>query len=270
MRTSKFQITRDKQILILKIGILILSGVWCLGFGAYAYAATAVVEIDAGRQSINAVEGKLTLPAGAVVEEVYTGGSAVLIWIAPPEPGGYSVTFSGIAPGGFSGKAKLFTISGDFSSSDLSAARFETTRAILNDGAGTPAKASFTIAPAEIAEDNAPPEPFLIAVSKSREIFDGRLFASFAAQDKGTGVSYYEYAATWLGRPSETEWLKAQSPLLLPASGAYKNIYIRAVDGAGNYRVISTAGPYRYLSLTIGFIILLCALVFPRRSLRSF
>lgn len=125
-----------------------------------------------------------------------------------------------------------------------------------------------SLIPSEVIKDTTPPEPFKPAISSSPDIFGGKYFISFVAQDKGTGIKRYEYASTWFFRPGAGKWLETQSPMVLSRRMLFQEVYIRAVDKSGNYRVMSTAGPYHYASLSVGIIILLCVLLLLRRFVR--
>ena len=228
-----------------------------------ALAETFAVEVDTGRETINALEGTLMLPPGAEIGPIYTGNSVILIWIAPPKIEGNIIRFAGITPGGFRGRYPIFSFDGSSNAGNYS---FKSVNAIRSDGSGESVPVKLSVFLAEIKEDNAPPEPFTPIISSSPDLFEGKYFISFMAQDKGTGVSYYEYAPTWLFGPKDSQWVKIESPQLLSFSEMFKRIYIRAVDYEGNSRTVSTAAPYHYYLPIFGVIILLCVLLFLRRS----
>jgi len=78
-------------------------------------------------------------------------------------------------------------------------------RALINDGLGTPASVkvfdfSFSLSaqpkivtpePVKI-QDSDPPEKFQPEIAQGQEIFDGKNFLAFAAKDKGSGIARYE------------------------------------------------------------------------------
>lgn len=235
-------------------------------------AYSAEVSVDTGVETINVLEGTLVLPGNVSVGEIYTGNSAVLFWITKPalDTNTNTISFAGMTPGGFRGKFPLFLIS-DIEPQRLFVTSFTNVSAYRDDGSGTEVAVRFSIAPAELAEDTTPPEPFLPIISSSPDIFEGKRFVSFATQDKGTGISQYEYTSTWLFWPRDESWVEAESPLVLSRPETFKKIHIRAVDGSGNYRAVSTAGSYRYATLLISTIILLCVLLYiGRRFLRYY
>lgn len=226
------------------------------------------VEVKAGRETINAIEGALVLPAGTAVERITTGNSAVLIWITPPawDPENRTVSFAGFSPGGFSGTQPLFTLEVSSGAVTASGGRLFGYR---NDGEGTQVVLEYGFSPETTEEDVAPPEPFRPIISSSPDLFGGERFLSFTTQDKGTGVIRYEYASSFLFPPAADAWREVESPFELSSSSdLFKRIRIRAVDGAGNVRVSSVAGSYHYATLGFGIIIILCVLRFLRRSFR--
>lgn len=66
-----------------------------------AFAATATVEIDTGTETINALEGILKMPKSISVSDIYTGNSALLVWIVTPtlDAKVNTISFAGLTPG---------------------------------------------------------------------------------------------------------------------------------------------------------------------------
>ncbi len=258
------QTTYDRRLRMLSTYVFVV-GCWLSVVGV-ASAATFVVQVDTGNQTVNAIEGTLLLPPGVLVEEIYTGNTAILLWVVAPaqKTGENSIFFSGVTPGGLYGKKPLFYIT----NASLSAPQvnFSGVHSYLDDGSGTEAAVRLSIVPAAIAEDTAPPEPFEVVISSSPDLFSGARFASFVTQDKGTGVERYEAAFAWLFSPNEDEWKAVESPLMLSRANLFQTIHIRAVDHSGNMHEISPAGPYRYPSIVIGIILIACVLLFLKRS----
>ena len=267
MKNPKSQILNPRQIRIWKILILILFSVSCFGFRVSASAATFTIEVDTGRETINALEGTLILPKGVSAENIYTGNSAVSIWITQPKAEGGVIKFAGITPGGFRGKYALFSLE----AASAAGLYFDGVRAYRSDGSGESVSVTLSLEQGvTAAEDSAPPEPFELLISNSPDVFGGKYFISFAAADKGTGIERYEFASTWLLSPDGNKWLAAESPFVLGTRDLFKAIHIRAIDRTGNIREISTHGPYRYPILLISSIIAVCVLLLSRRSFRSF
>ncbi len=221
----------------------------------FVSATHVLVEVDTLGESINAIEGSVFVESGDV-GDILIGGSSVLIWVESPtfdsETG--VIRFSGITPGGFSGKRELFVIEGGVLPSEIS---FGKIIALRNDGEGTEVPTSLKAMSVEVSEDFIAPESFDLYISSSPDIFAGKKFVSFATQDKGSGVARYEVAETLVFRPSNNEWQEAQSPYEIGDKLLIKKVYVKAVDMEGNYVVSSKALPNRVYVLSILAIIVL-------------
>jgi hypothetical protein len=231
-------------------------------------AASTLVSVEAGRERINAVEGILVLPPNVKVGRITLGGSRVLLWVKSPEwnEADHTISFAGLSPGGFSGTAPLFTVE------TLSGEVVQTGGRLFgyrNDGDGTELVLEYKLSTAILQEDQEPPEPFEVTISSSPDIFDGQDFISFATQDKGSGVARYEYASSWLFPPSDDEWQRGESPLKLSTKMLFQKIYVRAIDFENNAQTASVSGSYRYATIIFSIIIMLCVLLFLRRSFHS-
>lgn len=135
----------------------------------------------------------------------------------------------------------------------------------LNDGLGTLAKIKTSDSNIRIdgrlekgnnewllklEEDNVLPEPFVVTIDEYR----GRKFAAFSTTDKQTGIDYYEILEarpkdfqetkiSWIekllgGKVSGPIWKVASSPYYLKDQDLKSIIKVRAVDKAGNKRVV--------------------------------
>ena len=238
----------------------------------FASAATFTIKIDTGASSINTLEATINLPKNVSVTNLNDGGSVLLIWIKPPtyDANAHTITFAGLTPGGFQGVFSLLSFSDDTNSADASSISFAGVTALQNDGKGTPAPVHLSVVSGEIPTDTTPPEAFAPSIGESPDIFNGQFFATFLAQDKGTGISHYDVAYTQFFSPTESDWQQAESPLLLNSHVLSKKIFIRAVDQAGNVRVESIVGPHYYQTLILWFIIIVfftCVLFYIARRL---
>ena len=238
------------------------AAIFCLLLLPSLASAMTVVEIDTGNESINAIEGSLTFLEEP--KEVYIGNSAILVWIESPKIVGRTVTFSGITPGGFRGQHPIFMIEGE------ATIKSEQITALKADGSGSIVPIRLILKTSLVKEDTAPPEPFEISIGNSPDTFNGKHFASFAAQDKGVGVESYEYASTWLLKPESSSWRTVTSPVILSRMETFKKIHVRARDKSGNYREVSTVGPYFNYSVLFGVIMLLCIIFSLKRSFSRF
>jgi hypothetical protein len=235
--------------------------------GQYYFGDTFLVDIkiDTQGKCINVVDIGLNFPNDILKANFSKGDSILILWIEPPlidqELG--LISFSGGIPGGYCG-----ILPGDLREhSYLGRIAFrvhETTQigtqintnvrflegsqVLLNDGFGTRAElvtrgAVFTLLPEkrevpkdewkeEIEKDIIPPEPFEIEIGQNPLIFDGKYFISFFTTDKQTGIDYFEVQEGW------RRWKRAESPYLLEDQTLQSIIKVRAVDMAGNERIV--------------------------------
>jgi len=190
----------------------------------------------------------------------------VNFWIRRPDTtSDDSISFSGITPGGFSGKGKfLFSIVFRALASPQVTIRWEEIRVLKNDGQGT--AAAVTAAPltltivsgpisatssADIIVDTDPPEDFNPSIGQSQDIFDGQYFLAFSTQDKGIGIDHYEVKEGYFGN-----FIIAESPYLLRHQKLDKRVFVKAFDKLGNERVVSLPAEnpsraYQYALLVI-------------------
>ena len=92
----------------------------------------------------------------------------------------------------------------------------------------------------QISKDTDPPELFTPEITSDSNVFDGRWFLVFAAQDKGSGVANYAVheSRQIKSQIATKDWNAAESPYLLNDQKLKSYIYIKAVDKAGNERFI--------------------------------
>jgi hypothetical protein len=148
------------------------------------------------------------------------------------------------------------------------------TLAYLNDGNGTQAEintqgaelsinenaaSSSNVWAQEITDDKIPPEAFTIEINSSPRIADGKYFLVFSTVDKQTGVDHYEVLESKVaGLQPKTEsafekfidkvfnvkgplppaWTTVSSPYILRDQSLQSVIRVKAVDRAGNERVV--------------------------------
>lgn len=217
--------------------------------------------------NINALEGALKVPREFLISDIYERNSIIPLWIERPhEVTSSSVWWSGIIPGGFSGLLVPRSNGyqpGELFSLDLVAPKKEGTyifsfadyKVLLNDGLGTDAKASAlpvsiivnksasVTTSTNLHADVNPPEEFLPFLSNDPNIFDGKWFISFSASDKGSGVRSY---AVFESRVSKNvidakDWVPASSPYVLKDQSLKSYLYLKAIDVAGNERIVRIA-----------------------------
>lgn len=199
-------------------------------------------------ESINAVEGRVVFPTDLLeAGEIRDGNSTINFWVEKPrilEQG--VIVFSGITPGGFSGKKELlFSIVFRAKKDGSNTIQGDAIRVLRNDGEGTEVHTqtspfSFSISigsdlpPREIPGviDNELPEDFKPIITNELSYFDGKYALIFATQDKISGIDRYEVR--------EGQWSRfsiAESPYLLKQQSLDRKIFVKAIDKAGNERV---------------------------------
>ncbi len=226
---------------------------------------TVSVVLDPQGQNINATDGSLSFPADELeLQNVYETDSVISLWmIGPRQTASGTIAWSGIAPGGFGGilganetdltPGRIF--SAVFKPLQTGTVRigFAHAAVLLGDGQGTPAVLSthalnITIGQPDraaassaniVAADKNLPEPFNISLGRDPSIENGKWFAVWSTQDKGTGVAAYDIfeSKTQMDNIPETDWRPATSPYVLNDQSLMSYVYVRAMDFAGNARV---------------------------------
>lgn len=202
--------------------------------------------------SLNAIEGSIGFSERALeVLEIRDGNSVINFWIIKPQLSGENkIVFSGITPGGFTGiSSRLFSIVFKAKETGEEDIIFEQIKALLNDGLGTAAPVTIrglklpinqgdSSISTEQLKDTEAPEYFSIYLSTDNSLFEGKHFIVFATQDKKSGMSHYE--------AREGKWglyKKTTSPYLLKDQSLNKDIFVKAVDNAGNEQISVLRAP---------------------------
>jgi len=207
--------------------------------------------LDSESSSINAVEGKINFPENIGLYSVSDGGSIISFWAEKPKIGGNEISFAGVVPGGYNGSNGLvFSAVFTPKAAGSSVIKIINVKALLNDGQGTPAPVSVSNLPVKVAsynltseklqvevKDSEKPETFSLQVTRDESMFDGKWFLVFTTQDKGSGIDRYEIKESDK-KQKKGEWKTAESPYLLSDQKLYSYIYVKAVDKAGNERVV--------------------------------
>ncbi len=211
-------------------------------------------------ESVNALEGQIVFPADLLEpKEIRDGNSIINLWIERPKIESDKIYFSGITPGGFKGKNGLiFSVIFEAQKEGWGFIEFQDVKTLLNDGKGTSAEVKFfnfqfdikdVVGHPDISdslnykiEDAEPPETFQPEIAKDAELFNGKYFLVFASQDKSSGISHYEVRESRQGILSVFKrWVLAKSPYVLADQELRSYILVKAVDKAGNKRIISIA-----------------------------
>lgn len=243
------------------------------------------VLLDTDSKVINGIQGSFSYDARSVsIHAIDDSNSIVSVWVERPhqtqDVG--ELSFSGVMPGGYEGKqGKLFTIlisSRNLVASGMekSALRMASGLVFLNDGLGTSiAYGSSSIAlslhsaskgEALYSNDVTPPESFIPILTHDPLFFDNKMVVVFSAVDKDSGIARYEVAETPAGADNFL-WHEEESPYLLKDQNLASDIYVRAVDNAGNVRIVKAvsqtqaSGVYTNTTIIIfiSILLLLCA-----------
>lgn len=229
--------------------------------------------LDTEGQEINAVDLNLRFPTdSALIESLSDGGSIIPFWVDKPDFSNNDgrVSFSGIIPGGFSGKGLLLKIRIKPTTNEGIYFTVDKSKIFLNtpDGSEAQIKNNSIILVNSASEmptlgpDTYPPENFAPEIVTDPSIFDGKWAVVFSTVDKNSGMDHYEVMEA--SRAGGSGWITATSPYLLEDQSLGSDIFIRAVDKAGNFIVVKipakNVGPVNK-SLTFALPILLLLIV---------
>jgi hypothetical protein len=237
------------------------------------------LNINTEKESINAVEGKIIFSADLLeLSEIWEGNSIANFWVEKPVYKDGGVVFSGITPGGYIlNKGFIFSLVFTAKSEGNALIKIENVSALKNDGNGTPATLKTLDLPVIITKagpspdnsslvivDKTPPDTFKPEIAQDTNLFDNKWFIVFSAQDKGSDVASYMIKESKYNIFDFSSWVPAESPQVLADQGLKSNIYVKAIDKAGNERIVKLAPqnpiPW-YTNLEDWFIIILVVLV---------
>jgi hypothetical protein len=277
-----------KKILLVSISLLLVP---CFAHGATLYfdpqdhtvgigqPFSVGLLVDASLPD-NAFDVKIHIPDGLEMLDTLDGNSIIDYWITKPtfDEKSRVLSFSGITPGGFSGKGgRLLVMSMKADQLGSFSLDYDPSTAIIhNDQNHSPDIVETTpiILTAEQGKNNVdnkipdtdPPGSFTPSVATSSVVFGGKWAIYFQAQDKGSGMAGYEVAESRLKTADydSLSWREAESPDLLSDQNLSSYIYVKAMDKDGNSRVevIAPANPGAPWPMTGSwFIIYLIALI---------
>lgn len=216
------------------------------------------IRLDTNGECINAGRVVVSFPKNLVKAVDFSrGGSIFSLWIADPffdnENG--QVVFEAGVPGGYCGRIQgdpaLTNVLGrivfsvlEYDANPVAISPTTLSELYLSDGAGT--RAEVLVRPAsvmlaevatgqnawlqEVEADTLPPEPFLVRVESTEDVFYGNYYAVFSTIDKQSGLSHYEIV-------ERNAWKRIESPYKLRDQGLQNPVEVRAVDKAGNTRL---------------------------------
>lgn len=205
------------------------------------------VYLDTENEFVNAVEGRIVFPTNLLeVKEIRDGNSTINFWIQKPIEKQEEIIFSGITPGGFLGQKEfLFSVIFRAKKNGDGSIKADEVKVLLNDGNGGEAQVKKYLFDFSISKelnivpsllevvDKEPPEDFKPTIANDSDIFNKKYFLVFTTQDKGLGIDHYEVREGNRGKFYVTE-----SPHLLKYQSLNKRIFVKAIDKAGNERII--------------------------------
>ena len=240
------------------------------------------VSLTTDSNSVNAVDGNVTIPAGIEITNVSTGNSAITLWPVTPVyvVTDHEITFTGGTPGGLAQNTSnmLFTFTAvanqagsyTFSSAD--------THTYKNDGTGTETalsnasinlsvgEAGKSASPAITAVDHTPPVFTAVGIGRDPSLFGDKYFATFFATDAGSGVDHYEVQEGPLA-----PFVRAERYYVLQDQTLGTPVTVEAIDKDGNIAtiIIPAAHPHTntlaYVVLGIVIAILIVMVYFVRK-----
>lgn len=297
---TNFQLPMTKKFSKLRFVILLVIGIWSLGFNQVfavrfyfdvperefrtGELIPVRVLIDTEGEDINAINLKIDYPKDFLaLENVNNANSIINFWVD---------SLVGVAIGGYRGGSGLVSqLNLKALRAGLASISFELeSEAYLNDGSGT--KTSVTLgkeALLKIIEGTAPlpprlvdnelPEDFMPIIARSPDVFENKYFLVFSTQDKSSGVDHYEVQETRQKTPSPTNWTQSSSPHLLANQELSYYIFVKAVDGAGNERVVGLRPQFEEVSrypwwwiislIVLILLVIIFAIIKIRRSKRQ-
>lgn len=243
------------------------------------------VMLDTAGENINAVAARVNFPPGVLSFKGWSDGNSIVnYWVLRPDPeASGTVSFSGIIPGGYSGRSgKLLSLT--FSPARVTSASIwaDSLTLLLNDGKGTETSTStrplvFTTNTSAVniaatsSPDTVPPLPFRPIVARDPHVFGGAYFLSFSTTDKGAGVDHFEV------KEGSSAYVRAASPYRLSDQSLSSPVLVLALDRAGNRRIEAyTPASHvdgKVLLIAIGcigmIILFVSVLLYRRRGVRS-
>jgi len=218
------------------------------------------LKISTPDKSVNVIDGTILYDNNKLeIKEVSAGNSLFALWPKPPvfsnDKG--TLSFVGGVPDGFQGKEgevlKIIFLAK--SEGEAKIDFLDGFSVFLNDGQGTqinpwlrPLSLNILTRPLEIPvkdewqvlieNDKNPPEPFEITLGQEPSIFDNQYFISFFTTDKESGIDHYEV------QEGTKPYIVGDSPYLLKDQKLRSTIRVKAVDEAGNERIVEIPATY--------------------------
>ncbi len=208
--------------------------------------------------SINAIAAAVSFSPEIEPYDVSDGSSIINLWLDKPhwDENTRLLTFSGIIPGGFSGKdAPLLIlklkVADDSKGKALLSFNQEQTKIYLHTPDGIEDELELTELYLPIAHgkenipvklpDANPPEPFIPVIARYPSVLGNKWFLVFSTQDKASGLFGYEIAekrGKLVENYNKLLWKAAKSPFLLDDQELKSYVYVKAIDKIGNEQIV--------------------------------
>lgn len=207
--------------------------------------------IDAS-EKINSVSGKIKFDDKLIsLERIDEGISVLDFWVEKPEYKENNLNFSGITTNGFDGKNRpILSLLFSVKNKGVSIFKIEDVLVLANDGLGSKIDVSvnndFKVDTESILKsesynvpDKIKPEIFYPILGQFPDIFENKFFITFSAIDKQSGIKYYKIKES---RHRFFNFLNifktTESPMLLNDQSLRSFVFIKAIDYAGNERLM--------------------------------
>ncbi len=207
----------------------------------------------------------------------------------------HTIRFAGGLPGGYCGRiagdpsltnvvleivfqSPGFTIGGGGDNKSPRIWLDESSQVLLHDGTGNPAPLSLQEAHINLADtagsqiqdtwkddvrsDTELPSDFTVTLTKDDFAFNEEYFIVFNSNDKQSGIDHYEvmeepfaeFAAFKWGR-ADAPWVETESPYVLKDQTLNSTIRVKAIDKAGNIRVVTLVPDTALRSMSLDMLI---------------
>ncbi len=272
----------NKRILIFSLGLIMALTVW-LPVAEASIVSWQEIKNDKPQQLImvlrlttdqgreNAWGGQINFDSDQLkLQSISDAQSLVSLWLErPAETKTGQINFSGITPGGFSGSGEMirliFAVTGSASSVHTSL-RLTDFKALLGDGSGQITKVTISSQISIIDDDSALTDfsldkmaPDLTWYLTRENLISTGWQLSAMAFDKQSGINYLALATTsnYFGpwgnlakHNSKLNWQKLTGPQVLANRDLRHIIFLKAVDNAGNVKLIKLY-PFRAYSFAV-------------------
>lgn len=206
---------------------------------------------------VNAFDITVDLPPNVALVGTSDGGSIINYWVGAPhyDAAAHTVSFAGIVPGGFAGtNGRLLTLilEADRAGETLVGFDERASQVRQNTPDAAPEPLQFTTVALSVqagrenlenpVPDEESPALFQPEIARDPSIADGAPLLVFATQDVGSGVAGYFVSEQSSPDEDGASWIAATSPYRLKDQTLSSWILVKAVDLAGNERIV-TLGP---------------------------